>query len=98
MSLQFIGDAGVYLPNRDAVKVCALAGDKALDCYVTRSALEAIGCKPSDQPADILRKFEDRRIDCEIAAIVKFRRATGAMLEIQIVAADFAVLDRPHAA
>jgi hypothetical protein len=98
MSLQFIGEAGAYLPERDAVKITAIAGDQAVACYVTRSALEAIGCSREDPAPAILEKFARRRIDCEIAAMVKFRRATRRMPEIELGAADFAVLDRPHAA
>ena len=98
MSLQFIGDAGVYFPDRDAVKVTAIAGDSVIDCYITRSALTAIGCAPSDAAPTILEKFAARRDDCEIAAMIKFRRATAKMLTVEVNAADFAALDRPHAA
>lgn len=96
MSLQFIGDAGVYFPERDAVKVTAIAGDSV--CYVTRSALEAIGCKPTDEAQHIVGQFEKRRLDCEIAAMVKFRRATAKLLSMEITAADLAGIDRVHAA
>jgi len=98
MSLQFIGDAGVYLPERDAVKITAIAGDSVIDCYVTRSALEAIGCRSTDQAHHISAKFEARRIDGEIAALVKFRRATAKLLMVEITAPDLAVVDRAHAA
>jgi hypothetical protein len=98
MSLQFIGDAGVYFPERDAVKVTAIAGDSVIDCYVTRSALEAIGCKPTDEAQHIVGQFEKRRLDCEIAAMVKFRRATAKLVSMEITAADLAGIDRAHAA
>jgi hypothetical protein len=97
MSLQFIGEAGVYLPDRDAIKIVAIAGDSVVDCYVTRTALNAIGCA-SSEPRDILRAFEARRIDCEIAALVKFRRATTRVVTLEITAADLAVVESSHAA
>jgi hypothetical protein len=93
MSLQFIGDAGIYLPERDAVKITAIAGDSAVDCYITRSALDAIGCS-SAEALDIQKKFEARRIDCEIAALVKFRRATAHVSMLEITAADLATVER----
>jgi hypothetical protein len=97
MSLQFIGDAGVYLPDRDAVKITAIAGDSVIDCYVTRSGLDALGC--NGESLNILRTFETRRLDCEIAAMVKFRRATAKVLALEINAADLAVVEKePHAA
>jgi len=98
MSLQFIGESGVYLPNRDAIRVTAIAGDSVVDCYVTRSALEAIGCTATDPAGNLAGKFEARRLDCEIAAMVKFRRATTKLLSIEITAADLAMLERSHAA
>jgi hypothetical protein len=97
MSLQFIGDAGVYLPERDAVKITAIAGDSVIDCYVTRSGLDALGC--NGEALSILRTFEARRLDCEIAAMVKFRRATAKVLALEVNAADLALLDKDlHAA
>jgi len=97
MSLQFIGEAGIYLADRDAVKIVAIAGDSVVDCYVTRSALRAIGCH-SRLPDEILRTFEARRIDCEIAALVKFRRATTKLVSLEITAADLAAIEGLHAA
>jgi len=98
MSLQFIGDAGVYFPERDAVKVTAIAGDSSIDCFITRSALEALGAKASDGVHAILRKFEAGRLDCEIAALVKFRRATATMLAVEITAADLALIEKARVA
>jgi len=99
MSLQFIGDAAVYFPERDVIKVTALNGDSVIDCYVTRSALDAIGCKASLDVRAIQERFEARRLDCEIAAMVKFRRATGKLLSVEITAADLAGIERrPHVA
>ncbi len=97
MSLQFIGEPGIYLPEQDAVKITAIAGDSAIDCTITRSALDAIGAASGD-PEDILCAFEERRIDCEIAALVKYRRATAKVQTLEITAADLAVIERSHAA
>jgi len=97
MSLQFIGEAGIYLPDREAVKIVAIAGDSVVDCYVTQSALKAIGCI-SKEPGEILRQFEARRIDCEIAALVKYRRATSKLVSLEITAADLAAIEGSHAA
>jgi len=99
MPLQFIGDAGVYFPDRDVVKVNALAGDALVECITTRSALEAIGCLPSDSAHQIVAKFEAHRLDCELAAMVKYRRATRKLLTVEITAADLvAAANREHAA
>jgi hypothetical protein len=99
MSLQFVGDAGVYLPDRDAVKITAIAGDRAIDCYMTRSALDALGCPSSGDALDILKTFEARRLDCEIAALAKYRRSLAVVVALEITAADLAVVeDRSHAA
>ena len=97
MSLQFIGERGVYLSDKDAVKIIAIVGDAVVDCYVTRSALNAIGAT-SREAMVVLRAFEERRIDCEIAAMVKYRRATAKLASLDIVAEDLAAIDRPHAA
>jgi hypothetical protein len=97
MSLQFIGEAGIYLPDREAVKIVAIAGDSVVDCYITQSALRAIGCVFS-RPHEILKTFEARRIDCEIAALVKFRRATSKLVSLEITAADLAAIEGSHAA
>ena len=70
MGLNFIGDVGVYLPSRDAVKITAIDGDRVIDCYATRSALEAVGCPgPADGP-ELIRHFQRHRDNLELAAIV----------------------------
>jgi hypothetical protein len=99
MSLQFIGEAAIYFPDRDAVKVNAIAGDSVVECYALRSALEVLGCSAADTSLDIIRKFEARRIDCELAALLKYRRATIKPVALEITAADIvAAVERPHAA
>jgi hypothetical protein len=98
MSLQFIGDAGIYLPDRDAVKITAIVGDRTIDCFVGRSALDVLGCRPTDPARQIVENFEAHRLDCEIAAMVKFRRATAKLLCVEVTAADLAAIDRTRAA
>lgn len=94
MSLQFIGDAGIYFPERDAIKIIAFDGESSIECFVVRSALAAIGCRLSDQPRQIARKFEARRLDCELAATIKFRQAIEKLRSLEITAADLAVVER----
>jgi hypothetical protein len=98
MSLQFVGDDVVYFPDKDVIKITAIAGDGVIDCYVSRSALAAMGCKSSDQAADIIEKFEARRLDCETAAMVKFRRAMTRVLSLEITAADLDAIERSREA
>jgi Protein of unknown function (DUF1488) len=91
-SLQFIGEMGVYLPSRDAVKITALDGDRVVDCYAMRSALEAVGGAPGVQETEITRAFERCRDTIEIAAMVKYRRALARTAELKVEAADVVVV------
>jgi hypothetical protein len=43
MSLQFTGEAGIYIPGKDAVKFTAVDCDLAITCCVRRSTLIALG-------------------------------------------------------
>jgi hypothetical protein len=87
MTLQFIGDAGVYIPEADAVKTTAVHGGVSIACYVRRSALVALGCRPYDDPAALLAAFERHRGRTEMAAVKKF--ANGGFAEITLSASDF---------
>jgi len=98
MSLQFIGEVPVYLPHRQSVKLSALSGDSLVECYASRDALLAIGCTPEDDAMTIVRKFEARRLDFEIAALVKHRRSLAPMFSVTVTAADLAVIGTPAAA
>jgi hypothetical protein len=91
MGINFIGEAGVYLRARDAIKIVALDGERVIDCYVTRSALDAIGC-PDEAGPDLIRHFQRERDAIEIAAMVKYRRALAPTVEINIEAADLATV------
>jgi hypothetical protein len=91
MSITFIGDECVYLPARHAVKIRAVDGERIIDCYVTRSALDVIGC-PYDDGPDVIRCFQRERDTVEIAAMVKYRRALAPTTEINIEASDLAFI------
>jgi hypothetical protein len=75
MLLKFLGDIGVYLPEKDAIKFTALSGGDALDCFVTRSALDALGCDPKDRPEILVDRFEHNRALLERAAVKKYHRS-----------------------
>jgi hypothetical protein len=77
MSLQFLGETGVYLPQQDAIRITALAVNAHIGCFATRSALEAIGCTPDDPPRQLVDRFEQNRVLFEIAAMIKYRRSTN---------------------
>lgn len=91
MSIRFTDDAGVYLPDRDAIKITGLDGERLIACTVTRSALEAIGCGDDEGP-DLIRRFQRERDAVEVAAMVKYRRALRPMSEIAIEAEDLAAV------
>ena len=84
MLLRFLGEAGIYLPDRDAVKFTALSGGDALECYVNRSALEVIGCNAGDGPQTLVVRFQQNRALLELAATVKYRRSpAGSMIVLE---------------
>ena len=84
MLLRFLGEAGIYFPDRDALKFTALSGGDALDCFVTRSALEVIGCTPSDRPETLVARFQANRALMELAATVKYQRSpAGSVIELE---------------
>ena len=75
MSLRFIGDVGIYFPDRDAIKITALSGDAPVQCYAMRSALAEIGCGSADPLHRLIDRFQQRRGLIELAAMVKYRRS-----------------------
>jgi hypothetical protein len=77
MSLQFIGETGVYLPQKDAIRITALTVGAHIGCLATRSALSAIGCTREDTPRTLVDRFEQNRLLFEIAAMIKYRRSTN---------------------
>ena len=88
MSLQFLSEAGVYIPRRDAIKFTALTPSSHISCYTTRSALSAIGCTAADSPIELIERFQENRLSIEIAALIKYRRATTKPRSLEIGGED----------
>jgi hypothetical protein len=88
MSLNFTAEPGVYLPARDAIKITGVDRERLVACYVTRSALDAIGCLDDDDPPTLLRQFERGRDAVEIAAMAKYRHAPASVSAVEIEASD----------
>jgi hypothetical protein len=74
MSLQFIGDYGIFLPGRDAVGCAALDRNRLVRWYTTRSALEKLGGSRSVTTTDLVDRFERNRQLLERAADLKYRK------------------------
>jgi hypothetical protein len=75
MSLQFIGDYGIFLPGRDAVGCAALDRNRLVRWYTTRSALEKLGDGAhSTSSMDLVDRFERHRRILERAAEIKYRK------------------------
>jgi len=74
MSLQFIGDYGIFLPGRDAVGCAALDRNRLVRWYTTRSALEKLGGSRSATTGDLVDRFERNRRLLERAADIKYRK------------------------
>jgi hypothetical protein len=90
MGLQFLGEVGLYVPERDAFRINAMDGDRLIECYAQRSALDAIGCpSPADGPT-LIEHFEKHRIEIELAAQVKYRRSLTPLTAIEVEAEDLA--------
>jgi len=85
MSLQFLGETGVYLPQKDAIRITALTPGAHIGCFATRSALEAIGCTRADPPRALVDRFEQNRLLFEIAAMIKYRRSTNPKVSALLI-------------
>jgi hypothetical protein len=85
MSLQFIGETGVYLPQKDAIRITALTVGAHIGCFATRSALSAIGCTRNDPPHLLVDRFEQNRLLFEIAAMIKYRRSTNRKVSTLLI-------------
>lgn len=68
MTLQFVGEVGVYLPSEDGIKLTAIRDGKLREYIVTRVALIAAGANPTMDPASLLGFFERNRPVFEAAA------------------------------
>jgi hypothetical protein len=74
MSLQFIGDYGIFLPGRDAVGCAALDRNRLVRWYTTRSALEKLGGSGAANISELVDRFERNRQLLERAADLKYRK------------------------
>ena len=88
MSLQFLSEAAVYVPRRDAIKFTAHTPSAHISCYTTRSALAAIGCTSADSPIELVERFQENRLSIEIAALIKYRRSTSKPRSLEIGGED----------
>jgi hypothetical protein len=55
--LKFVGDIGLYLPDRDAIKFTALDGKTVVGCFAGASALAALGGSENDGPKELVDRF-----------------------------------------
>jgi len=85
MSLQFLGETGVYVPQKDAIRITALTVGAHIGCFATRSALSAIGCTRDDPPRTLVDRFEENRLTFEIAAMIKYRRSTNPKVSTLLI-------------
>jgi len=83
--LQFLGETGVYLPQKDAIRITALTPGAHIGCFATRSALNAIGCSREDTPRALVDRFEQNRLLFEIAAMIKYRRSTNPNVAMIVI-------------
>jgi hypothetical protein len=61
MTLEFLGDAGIYLPQQDGIKFSAVIDGTVREYVVTRAALIAAGAAPTMDPTSLLGFFEQNR-------------------------------------
>lgn len=78
--LRFVGDIGIYLPDRDApdrdaIAFTALAGRLPVACRVRRSALTALGCAFQATPLELIDAFQAFRAILE--RVARFKWSTG---------------------
>jgi CheY-like chemotaxis protein len=73
--LRFVGDVGIYLPDRDSIVFTALDGRVQVACRVRRSALAALGCGFQATPQELVDCFHAMRKFLE--RIARFKWNTG---------------------
>jgi hypothetical protein len=88
MPLEFVGDTGVYLPTRDAIKFTAISSGRPIDCYVGRSAFAFFGCTTDTSSTELVELFRQNRDLIELAAMIKHRRRTAPAPSIDIATED----------
>ena len=83
MELIFLGDAGVYLPDRDAVQITALAHDRPVLCFVTRAGLIKAGADPTGDIMHQITFFERNRdrFETEIRRISELRPSHSLIVD-----------------
>jgi hypothetical protein len=86
MTLEFVGDAPVYVPNVDSVKITAVHEGGSVACIFRRSALVAVGCRPADDPLGLLAAFARNREKLEKRAREKIRAHPSK--EVTVSASD----------
>lgn len=82
MALHHIGDIGIYLPDRGAIKFTALDDRQVVECYATQSALDALGCTPRDGLHAMVARFEEVRPLFQRLIDIKHRTAGDFRVEI----------------
>jgi hypothetical protein len=68
VALAFHGDAGIYLPAEDGIKLTAFEDGQLREYVVTRAALVAGGADPTMDFRALLEFFERNRALFEVAA------------------------------
>jgi hypothetical protein len=86
MTLEFVGDAPVYVPNVDSVKITAVHEGGPVACIFRRSALVAVGCSPADDALALLTVFTRHRKKLEKRASEKIRAHPSK--EVTVSASD----------
>lgn len=77
--LKFVGDIGLYLPDRNAIKFTAFDGRTAIGCHVGASALSALGGSDEDGPKELVDRFHVYRNLLE--RIVRFKWSQGGVTQ-----------------
>lgn len=73
--LKFVGDIGLYHPERDSIGFTALDGRLVVGCWIRRSALQALGCSGAATADELVGAFQSVRKFLE--RIVRYKWHTG---------------------
>lgn len=73
--LKFVGDIGLYLPGKDAIRFSALDRKTVIGCYIDGSALAALGGNPADSPMQLVDRFHRYRGLFE--RVIRFKWSNG---------------------
>jgi hypothetical protein len=61
MALTYLGDVGVYLPDKEVIQFTAMDGGRPVLCFVSRAALIKNGANPLADVVALLVYFEANR-------------------------------------